>query len=127
MTRVQMTKEQFSAMSKRVGWMIPNEKPSKYRAIKTTVDGITFDSKAEARRYSELKQLQQAGEISGFGIQPSFLVSREVRYRPDFIVCGKDGLNIWVEDVKGHVTKEFTIKAKLFHEKYPWLDLKIIK
>jgi len=31
---------------------------SKYRAQKTTVDGIEFDSKLEAHRYCELKTLE---------------------------------------------------------------------
>lgn len=31
---------------------------SKYNNVKTVVDGITFDSKAEARRYQELKFMQ---------------------------------------------------------------------
>lgn len=34
---------------------VPNFRPpSKYRAQKTTMDGITFDSKAEAARYQQL-------------------------------------------------------------------------
>lgn len=45
---------------------------SKYGAVKTLVDGIKFDSKAEARRYYELKLLQQAGEISELELQPKF-------------------------------------------------------
>lgn len=40
--------------------------PNKYGAKKTVVDGVTFDSKAEARRYQQLKLMQQAGEIIGF-------------------------------------------------------------
>jgi hypothetical protein len=98
----------------------------KYRNILTVVDGKTFDSKAEARRYRELKLMQQAGEISGFGEQPSFIIGPEIRYRPDFIVCDRQG-QVWVEDVKGKETAAFVIKAKLFRERYPWLPLKIIK
>lgn len=45
---------------------------SKYGAVKTLVDGIKFDSKAEARRYYELKLLQQAGEITELELQPKF-------------------------------------------------------
>lgn len=37
--------------------------PHKYHAKPTTVDGIRFASKAEARRYSELRLLEKAGEI----------------------------------------------------------------
>lgn len=36
----------------------------KYHNRKTVIDGITFDSAKEARRYMELKLLERAGEIS---------------------------------------------------------------
>ena len=44
----------------------------KYGAKPTTVDGIQFASKAEARRYGELKLLEKAGEIEDLELQPSF-------------------------------------------------------
>lgn len=47
-------------------------KPSKYHARKTTIDGITFDSAKEARRYSELRALEKAGAIRGLTLQPEF-------------------------------------------------------
>ena len=99
--------------------------PRKYRNIKTEVDGITFDSKAEADRYCELKMLQAAGKISGFDIQPSFVLDGGVRYRPDFIVCDRGG-HIWVEDVKGVETQVFRIKRKLWETQYPWMELRVI-
>ena len=43
---------------------------SKYRNVKTEVDGILFASKKEARRYSELKLLERAGEIAHLELQP---------------------------------------------------------
>ena len=45
---------------------------SKYRNRKTTIDGIAFDSKAEARRYAELKLLERAGEIKDLELQPKY-------------------------------------------------------
>ena len=36
---------------------------NKYGNKKTVVDGITFDSRKEAKRYQELKLLEKAGEI----------------------------------------------------------------
>ena len=42
---------------------------SKYNSRKTTVDGITFDSKKEARRYLVLKQMEQDGEIKNLRLQ----------------------------------------------------------
>jgi len=101
-------------------------KASKYHNKKTEVDGHIFDSIAEANRYIDLKRLKRAGEIQGFGIQPSFVLQGGVRYRPDFIVCGKDG-RIWVEDVKGVSTQAFKLKQKLWAEAYPWLELRIVK
>lgn len=118
-----MSLEQYK---KEVG--VVNVTPSKYHNQNTYVDGIRFDSKTEGRRYQELKLMEQAGEISGFGRQPSFVVGLGVRYIPDFIVCGKDG-NIWVEDVKsdGTATATFKVKQKLWRERYPWIELRIIK
>lgn len=45
---------------------------SKYHAKPTVIDGIRFASKAEARRYQELKMLEKAGEIDDLELQPSF-------------------------------------------------------
>ena len=73
---------------------------AKYNNTKTELDGHTFDSKAEAKRYGELKYMLAAGEIKGFSLQPSFLLPGGVRYRPDFLVCDAQG-HMWVEDVKG--------------------------
>lgn len=42
---------------------------SKYKAKKTKVDGITFDSKKEAERYRQLKMLENAGHISDLELQ----------------------------------------------------------
>ena len=112
--------KQYNAYMARAG------KASKYNNKKTEVDGHVFDSKAEARRYNELKLLQAAGEIIGFTIQPSFILEKGIRYRPDFMICGKDG-RIWVEDVKGVETKDFKIKKKLWEAKFPWMELRIVK
>lgn len=106
---------------------IPNFRPpSKYRAQKTTVDGITFDSKAEAARYQQLKQAVKTGAVVGFIRQPSFPIPGGHRYRPDFLVKGSDG-SIWVEDVKGFETPEFKLKRDLWREVYWWLPLRVIK
>ena len=121
MKQERMSAEQFRQLIGR------RSAKSKYKNVKTEVDGISFDSKAEANRYCELKQLQRAGEITGFGRQPSFVLDEHgTRYRPDFIVCSNDG-RIWVEDVKGIITKEFQLKQKMWLSKYPWLPLEIIK
>jgi hypothetical protein len=96
----------------------------KYGAKKTEVDGIWFDSKAEAGRYKELKLLQAAGEIVRFELQPKFVVIPAYRhpvtkkkiaathYSADFRVYYPDG-RVEVEDVKGYKTPVYALKKKL--------------
>lgn len=106
---------------------------SKYGAKKVTVDGITFDSKKEARRYCELSLLAKAGKVTDLQMQVKFvlipaqyepdtigkrggkkrgkLIERECSYVADFVYT-EDGKRI-VEDTKGFRTKDFIIKRKL--------------
>ena len=102
---------------------IDEEKPRKYLERKTDVDGITFDSAAEARRYRELLLLQSAGEIADLKVQPEWVLQpsfkrgkrtiRAIKYRADFSYTEvSTGLAI-VEDVKGIETAVFQIKAKM--------------
>lgn len=115
---------------------IKREGPRKYRNTPTTVAGLKFDSKAEARRYLYLWGQYGAGQIHDLKLQPEFTLQeayttptgervRAIRYRADFSY-ERDGETI-VEDVKGMETKEFKLKAKLFAEKYPHLTLEIVK
>jgi len=108
---------------------------SKYGAIRTEVDGLTFDSRKEAHRYAELKLLEIAGKIEGFTMQPEFLLQegykrkdgkkiRKLTYVADFKVWYPDG-RIEIEDVKGVETAVFKIKRKLLEAKYD-LILKIV-
>ena len=48
---------------------------NKYKAVKTTIDGITFDSKREAKRYTELKILEKAGYITHLELQPEYPIT----------------------------------------------------
>ena len=61
---------------------------NKYRNVITEVDGIKFDSRKEAARYSELKLLEKAGEISILELQPAFSVEvsgkKICTYKADF-------------------------------------------
>lgn len=88
---------------------------SKYNNIKTTVDGITFDSKAEARRWLQLKQLERAGRIKRLERQTPIDVIYDgvklFRYRADFSYF-EDGQRIH-EDVKGVMTPVFRLKARI--------------
>lgn len=112
---------------------------SKYHNRKTKVDGITFDSAKEARRYCELKLLLWAGEIRDLELQKEFVLipqqsevyarygkngrrlkdgvrvaEKPVKYVADFCYATKDGAYI-VEDTKGMRTRtpDYIIKRKL--------------
>lgn len=95
---------------------------SKYRAVKTTVDGITFASKAEAKRYQELKALCVAGHILNLKCQPVFVLADSVtingrrrpslRYVADFSYYTPD-MDLVVEDVKGMLTPVYRLKRHL--------------
>lgn len=90
---------------------------SKYRAQPIEVDGIRFDSKAEAKRWFDLRTLEVNGLISR--------LERQVRY--DFILNGVNlgfykadyryfdhaKARVVVEDCKGVRTPVFALKAKL--------------
>lgn len=90
---------------------------SKYRANKTILDGIQFDSKREAQRYSELKLLERAGVIQNLRLQVKFELipkqqgERACTYIADF-VYEENGQTV-VEDAKGMKTKDYIIKRKL--------------
>jgi hypothetical protein len=95
-------------------------KASKMRNVKTVVDGITFDSKWEAHRYTELKLMQVAGQIVRLQWQRPFaLVVNEMlicQYVADFAyepVRGNTTGPRVVEDAKGFRTREYAIKKKL--------------
>lgn len=95
----------------------------KFNAVKTVIDGHTFASKAEAKRYGELKMLEKAGEIDGLVLQPRFpLEVNRVSigaYVADF--------SYWtlqrppgrvIEDVKGMKTPLYRLKKKLVEALY---------
>lgn len=116
---------------------------SKYNARKKEVDGITFDSVKESRRYQQLKALEKAGLISELELQKKFvlipaireadsvgarggikkgkIIEREVAYYADFYYKDKNG-NTIVEDVKGckigGAYQIFKIKKKLMLWRY---------
>lgn len=98
----------------------------KYGNRKTVIDGVTFDSKAEAERYEELKLLERAGIIRDLQLQPKFTLIptfrkngktfRGITYVADFSYI-ENGQKI-VEDVKGFKTDVYKIKRKLFEYTY---------
>ena len=55
-------------------------KKSKFSSVKTIIDGHAFDSKKEAKYYSELKIREKAGEIKELKLQPRFLLQNGFSY-----------------------------------------------
>ena len=116
---------------------------SKYHNRKYVCDGITFDSRKEARRYVELKAMQNAGIIQDLRLQVKFVlipsqreestsvyksgkhkgepkpgkvIECECSYYADFVYL-ENGILV-VEDAKGMRTKEYIIKRKLMLERH---------
>lgn len=120
--------------------MARNRSRAKYGNRKAVIDGITFDSKKEAQRYTELKLLEKAGKITGLQLQREFelipeqrektdqiytqgpnkgrfkpgkLLERKCSYVADFVYWDLENNCMVVEDAKGMRTKEYIIKRKL--------------
>lgn len=104
----------------------------KYGNKKVTVNGINFDSKREAFRYTILRARQDLGEISGLQLQVKFVLQdkfkkngktiREISYIADFVYI-EDGKMI-VEDSKGFRTKDYILKKKMFEYRYRDLTIR---
>jgi hypothetical protein len=102
---------------------------SKYGNRKTEAHGLLFDSKLEARRYTELLLLQSAGEISG--------LERQVPVRLEVngtLVCTwkvdhayrRNCATVW-EESKGKMTPEALNKIKLARALFPHQTIEIYK
>ncbi|TCM62326.1 uncharacterized protein DUF1064 [Acinetobacter calcoaceticus] len=90
-------------------------KRSKFNNKKAVLNGTTFDSRKEARRFQELQILEHAGEIRELQTQYAFVLAEPVkfkneprrkpalRYFADFVYI-KDGCQV-VEDVKSVATR----------------------
>lgn len=107
---------------------------AKYGNKKVVNDGITFDSKMEAKYYGHLKLLQAQGIVTSFELQPKFVLLpkfekngkkyREIGYTADFMVHYADG-HSEVVDIKGMVTQQFELRKKLFDYRFPH-ELKLL-
>lgn len=98
---------------------------SKYRNVPTVIDGIRFASKKEAKRWGELRLLEQAGEIQQLERQVRYSLDVDgqhiCNYVCDFryreLVEGRpfDVNRLVIEDVKSRPTKtrEYLIKKAL--------------
>lgn len=89
--------------------------PSKYRNVRTTVDGISFASRREANRYAELVIELKAGEIEQLILQKPFSLDVNGIHICDYIadfVYRRKGKQV-VEDAKGKRLELFKIKKAL--------------
>ncbi len=130
-----ITQNEYRALLKKEANTRANER--------VTVDGHSFDSLAESRRYSELLLLEAAGQIEDLTVHPVYLLQasftdatgrrhRAISYEGDFgytEVLDPQSIQgrAVVEDVKGHRTEVFKLKEKLFRFKYPTIDFRIVE
>lgn len=101
---------------------------NKFHAKKIKINGETFDSMAEAKRWRDLQWLQRGGVIKGLQRQVKYIllpaqydenhkmIERAVTYVADFVYTDENG-QLVVEDVKGYKKgahyNVFAIKRKL--------------
>lgn len=93
---------------------------NKYNNHPTTVDGIRFDSKKEARYYEQLKIRKVAGEVDYFLMQVPIRLPGGSKYVCDFQVFFTDPeREPEYVDVKGKQTPEFRLKKREVEHHYP--------
>lgn len=112
---------------------------NKYGAKKTTLDGITFDSKVESEYYAYLRLLQKAKEIESFIVHPVYelqprtilpdrvTIVKPIDYTADFEIHYPDG-RIEAADVKGgKVTESASVRMRMFQARHPHIPLRVIR
>ena len=101
---------------------------TKYHAVKTTVDNITFASKREAHYYLIYKRLEELGKITDLKLQPKFPFiynnKKMFTYIADFSYTDEFGTHII--DVKGVSTPIFKLKKKLIESQYK-IEIEVVK
>ena len=118
---LRFSEDQLAALQKRMnraGELVqpaPAPKKSKYGNRKTEVDGITFVSAKEAKRYADLELLYKAGQISKPARQVRFPLPGKTAYVADFVYLEKRPLappSLVVEDAKGMKTQVYKLKKR---------------
>lgn len=106
-----------------VAWRRQQARPgkhNKYNAKKVVVGDLQFDSQAEAKRWTELKLLEQAGFIRRIERQVPYSIDLNgkhiCKYFADFVYF--EGAKRIVEDVKGLRTPTYRLKKKLVEAQY---------
>lgn len=95
---------------------IASPRQGKYRNKKCTINGITFHSLKEGKRYVALLALEKAGQIFKLQLQVPFKIvvngKKVCTYRADFTYYDSAGKYI-VEDTKGFQTPAYKLKKRL--------------
>lgn len=104
-----------------------NKKKSKYRNKKVEVDGTKYDSKKEAKVFTQLQLMEKCGKIFDLKRQVSFellpaqyrvvngkkkCIERACKYIADF-TYNDENMNLVIVDAKGFRTPDYKIKKKL--------------
>lgn len=104
-------------------------KASKYRAIPTVVDGIRFDSKAEAYFYKHLQIKKKHGAVDYIIRQVPFDLPGGYRHRVDFMTVqtgmyGTSTINYY--EVKGRDLSTGKMKRRQVEELYG-IKIRVVK
>ena len=103
---------------------------SKYHARQVKDDGHVFDSRAEHRRYGELKLMQKARLIEDLEVHPRFaaIVNNQkiCVVELDFRYFDKTKNKTIYEDVKGLDTPISKLKRKLLKALFPEVELYVL-
>ena len=120
-----ISQEEYAEYLKTGKFPWEKKKQNKYKANKTEIDGIIFDSYKEAARYKELLMLEKLNMITDLRRQVVYtlipeqrdetgkIAERAVTYKADFVYKRMDTGEEIIEDTKGMRTKDYIIKRKL--------------
>jgi hypothetical protein len=118
-----------------------NTKRQKYNARRTeAADGQVFDSGVEARRYEQLRVLEEQGVICDLAWKKRDLrlvlleafvdpwsgeKVRAITYTADFRYREEPDGHWIFEDVKGAETRDFQLRFKMARSRYPGFEFRI--
>lgn len=97
----------------------------KFNAVRTECNGIKFDSKLEAKYYSDLLLRQRSGEVIFFLRQVPIHLTGGTKLVVDFLEFHADGTVHFV-DTKGVETSDFKIKKREVEAVYP-IEIEVVK
>ena len=101
---------------------------SKYNNVRTVVDGITFDSKKEAQRYSELRLMEIGNHITNLECQPKLPLMVNGKQVGNYIGDFKsmESGQMIIEDVKSKATMTpvYRLKKKILSTYDPPISIR---